>query len=493
MKPDYQVAIVGAGFAGIAAALRLKNSERNSFVILERASEIGGTWRDNIYPGCGCDVPSYLYSIASEPNPDWQKMFSLQPEILEYLKNIVIKNQLKNHIRYNTELVRAEFVADKGYWQITDHRGNVLTASMLIAGLGPLNRPNIPSLKGIENFKGEHFHSSNWKHTCDLTHKRVAVIGTGASAIQFIPAIANKVGSLTVFQRTAAWVAPRNDSEISTFQQQLFKRLPMLQKTVRTLIFWILELRGMSFVGNKMVRTLLKKQALKHLKTVENAVLRQKLTPNYEYGCKRVLISDDYYPTFNRSNVAVVTENIEHITDHEIITKDGQKYVVDVLIYGTGFVAAEIITDAKIFGLNGRELFAEWLQTGPEAYRGTTVSGFPNLAVLLGPNTGLGHNSVVHIIESQLSYVMQYIETLEKNGLNSYLDVKPDVQMAYNQTIQSQLKNSVWASGCKSWYMTASGKNTTIWPKLANSYRKLMRNFEANDYSTFITPFINRQ
>jgi cation diffusion facilitator CzcD-associated flavoprotein CzcO len=481
MKTDYKVGIIGAGFGGLTAALRLKNSGRNSFVIFERAAEVGGTWRDNIYPGCGCDVPSPLYSISFEPNPGWSKLFSLQPEIFDYMKNVVKNNQLKPHIRYNTEITEAKFITQYNHWQLTDRTGRQTTVQLLISAIGPLNRPNIPTIKGLENFKGTVFHSSNWNYDCDLTDKRVAVIGTGASAVQFVPQIAPKAKHLTLFQRTPAWIAPRNDRSMSLFAQRLFEKMPIFQKLFRELIYWILELRGLAFVGNETIHRFNKNQAINNLKVVEDEATRMKLTPDYKLGCKRVLLSDEFYPVFNRKNVTLITDNITQIEENKIITDDGQNHEIDVIVLGTGFVAAEIVVDIKIIGIDNRNLFDDWLETGAEAYCGITVSGYPNLAMLVGPNTGLGHNSIIHIIESQMNYVMSYIELLEQRD-GAYLDVKKEIQTAHNQVLQKQFGGTVWASGCKSWYLNVEGKNTTLWPKLTVSYRKLTKHVIATDY-----------
>jgi cation diffusion facilitator CzcD-associated flavoprotein CzcO len=482
MKPDFQVGIIGAGFAGLTAALRLKNSGRNSFVVFERAAEVGGTWRDNVYPGCGCDVPSPLYSISFEPNPNWSKLFSLQPEIFDYMKNVVKKNELKPYIRYNIEIVEAKFIAQYNYWQLTDRAGRQTTVQVLISAIGPLNRPNIPKIKGLERFKGTVFHSSNWNYDCDLTDKRVAVIGTGASAVQFVPQIAPKAKHLTLFQRTPAWIAPRNDRSMPSLIKRIFGKLPIFQKLFRELLYWILELRGLAFVGNETVNRFNKKQALSNIEIVKDETTRLKLTPDYKLGCKRVLLSDEFYPVFNRTNVSLVTDNIAQIDEKTIITANGQSHEIDVIVLGTGFVAAEIVVDTKIIGLDNRNLFDDWLKTGAEAYYGMTVSGYPNLAMLVGPNTGLGHNSIIHIIESQMNYVMSYIELLEqRNG--AYLDVKKETQTAHNQSLQQQFVGTVWASGCKSWYLNAEGKNTTLWPRLTVSYRKLTKQVTATDYA----------
>ncbi len=483
MKPDFEVGIIGAGFGGLIAALRLKHSGRQSFVIFERANEVGGTWRDNIYPGCGCDVHSHLYSIASEPNPNWSQLFSAQPEILAYLKNVVANNQLNPFIRYNTDVVDIRFLEDSNTWQLTDQHGKTTVVKMLILATGPLNRPNMPVFKGLENYKGKQFHSSAWDNSYDLTNKRVAIIGTGASAIQIIPNIAPIVGQLNVFQRTPAWVMPRRNRTIGSFQKALFNRIPIVQKTIREIIYWIRELFGLGFVGNHFINKLMEKSVLKQLeKEVQNPNTRAKLIPNYQIGCKRILVADDFYPTFNRPNVDLITDSIDHITENGICTKNGTHYPADVIIFATGFIAAEVELHSKITGINGRLLIDEWRKNGAEAYLGATVSGYPNMAFILGPNTGLGHSSVVHMMESQMNYLMQYLEQLEKGGSNARLDLKPQVQTAYNKHLQQQFDGTVWNSGCKSWYLNNKGKNTTLYPRLTAAFRKATKTFNPNDY-----------
>jgi cation diffusion facilitator CzcD-associated flavoprotein CzcO len=483
MKTDYQIGIIGAGFGGLVAALKLKKEGKNDFVIFERASEIGGTWRDNTYPGCACDVPSHLYSLATEPNPEWRLKFSTQPEIFNYLKNVVIKNDLSQHIRLNTDIIEIKFIEIGGFWQVTDRTGKQTTVKALISATGPLNRPVIPKFQGLENFKGEKFHSSEWDKTCDVKGKRVAVIGTGASAIQIVPALAPDVTTLHVFQRSPAWIAPRMNRTISRFEKTMYKNAPFIQKGVREVLYWINEFFGKAFVGNKRIHKVAEFVALQKLnKEVLNPEVRQKLTPQYKLGCKRVLLSDDYYPAFNRQNVNLITETIEKLTADSIITKNGQAYPVDIIVFATGFEAAEVGIYTKILDKNGQNLIEHWGNMGVEAYRGTTVSGYPNLLFMLGPNTGLGHNSVVHIMESQMIYMLQYLDLLEKSGEKAYLDVKFAIQKAHNEVLQSQFEGTVWASGCKSWYMNKTGRNTTLYPRLTVQFRKEMQKLNVNDY-----------
>jgi cation diffusion facilitator CzcD-associated flavoprotein CzcO len=483
MKSAVDVAIVGAGFAGLGAAIQLLRSGRTNFVVFERAAEVGGTWRDNTYPGCACDVPSHLYSFSFAPNPRWSRTYSPQPEIQQYIKKTVEQFGLRSHIRFNTEIIRTEFQEEHGCWQLTDRAGQTTTARVVIGAIGPLNRPSIPRLPGIDTFAGRAFHSSNWDHTVDLTGKRVAVIGTGASAIQIVPELAKIAGQLSVYQRTAPYVVPRMDEPIGLATQRLFGQVPALQQLNRAWIYWFNELKGLGFIGNKTVARLAADEARKHREaSINDPDLLRKVTPNYQLGCKRVLVSDEYYPALTRPNVSLTTDPIQAVTPTGIVTADGTEHPTDVIVYGTGFVAADIISDLTITGLDGRNLFENWLESGAEAYKGITVSGFPGLLFLVGPNTGLGHNSIIHMIESQVNYALDYLRLLDRAGEGAYLNVKPAVQSAYNERLQQDLQSTVWASGCQSWYMNAAGRNTTIWPKLTVDYRRETARADPADY-----------
>jgi cation diffusion facilitator CzcD-associated flavoprotein CzcO len=484
MKPMVDVAIIGAGFAGLGAAVRLKQRGGTSFVIFERAAEVGGTWRDNVYPGCACDIPSHLYSLSFAPNASWSRMYSPQPEILAYLKNVVDTYDLKPSIRYNSEIIRVEFSEEYGYWTLTDRAHRQTTARVVLAGIGPLNQPSLPKIAGLERFEGRQFHSGNWDSSYDLTAKRVAVIGTGASSIQIVPAIAPVVKQLTVFQRTAPWVAPRLDFAMSPRRQVLFRRVPLLRRAYRSAIYWLNELRGLSFFGNETLNKFGTQVSLRHINAqIQDPELRRKVTPNYKLGCKRVLVSDDYYPALTRPNVELVTDGIVEVREHSIVDKAGVERSVDALIFGTGFVAADIFRELNILGLGGRDLLAEWRLTGAQAHYGMTVSGYPNLLFLLGPNSGLGHNSIIHMIESQLTYVISYLDWLKRASPNAYIDLKPEAQQTYNEDIQQKLQTTVWASGCQSWYQNAEGRNTTLWPGLTVTYRRATRRVNPTEYT----------
>ncbi len=483
-KSDFQIAIIGAGFAGLTTAIRLLQSGRNSFVILERAAEVGGTWRDNIYPGCGCDVPSHLYSISFEPNPNWTRKFSKQPEILQYIKHCVKKYNLEPHIRYNAEVTGLRFNETDNNWKIETKDGNAFAASVVLAAPGPLNRPNIPDFKGFDRFQGVSFHSSGWNYDFDLTGKKVAVIGTGASAVQFIPEIAPEVEHLYVFQRTPHWIVPKPDRQFFSFEKKIFAWFPWFQKIYRNLIYWVFESRGYLMLGNKTFSKYANAVGKFHLKRqVKDPEMRKALTPNYQLGCKRILPSNDFYPALTRDNVTLVTKSIEEINENCIQVNDGKDYEIDAIIFATGFIASEMDLKMDIIGLDGRNLMDEWRKEGPEAYYGLSVSGFPNLLFLVGPNTGLGHNSIIHMIESQVNYVMDYLNLLENLNGKSAFNLKPKVQESFNRDIQERLKTTIWQSGgCKSWYQTASGKNTTLWPGFTTTYRKETKLVNPDDY-----------
>lgn len=483
MKLDFQVGIVGAGFAGIIAALRLRQSKRDSFVIFERAGEVGGTWRDNIYPGCACDVPSNLYSISFEPNPNWQRLYSSQAEILEYLKGLVRKNAIENHIRYDSDVINFEFVEKHGFWKLTDRKARETTVKMLVMAIGPFNRPQIPEFKGLETFHGKTLHSARWDTNYDLKGKRVAVIGTGASAIQIVPAVAPDVAHLTIFQRTAAWLGNRLDREVTAEKKRRFQKYPILQKLRRGLLYWFLEFRGLMFLGNERIHGYFHKLSLEKLeREVGNSKTRRKLTPDYKLGCKRILSSDDFYPTFNRENVSLEVDPIREITAGGILTENGALHELDTIIFATGFEVADFTTDMRVVGRNKRELFGEWQENGLEAYRGTTISGYPNLTFILGPNTGLGHSSMIHMMESQANYIMSYLGLLEKTGDDGFLDLKPDVQENYNRFLHENFQKTVWASGCKSWYVNARGRNTTLYPRLTANFRRETKIVDRREY-----------
>jgi cation diffusion facilitator CzcD-associated flavoprotein CzcO len=463
--------------------IRLKTAGQNAFVIMERADEPGGTWRDNIYPGCACDIPSLVYSFSFDQNPNWSRHYPTQPEILAYLKQCIDKFNLRSHICYNSEVTKLQFEESTGCWQVQTEDGRFVTARHVVSAIGPLNRPHIPDIPGLETFQGNAFHSSQWDADFDPEGKRIVTIGTGASAIQFIPQIAPSAAQVTIFQRSPPWILPRGDHAISERHRRWFNKIPGLQNLWRGRLYWLLELGVLGFLGNERVKQAATDIARRHMaRQIADPVLRQMVTPNYEFGCKRVLVSDDYYPALQQENVELVTAGIREVRSHTIVDNDGVERPLDALIFGTGFIASEILIDMEIVGRNGRELISEWQESGPEAYYGFSVSGYPNLFFLLGPNTGLGHNSVLLMMESQYNYILDYFHLLKKKRV-PFLDIKPEVQSQHNQEIQTKLATTVWqAGGCKSWYQTAAGKNTTLWPGSTVSYRLKTRRAHVSAY-----------
>jgi cation diffusion facilitator CzcD-associated flavoprotein CzcO len=478
---DLSVLIVGTGFSGLGMGIKLKEAGIDSFTILERANDVGGTWRDNNYPGCACDVQSHLYSFSFEPNPNWTRMFARQPEIKAYLQHCAQKYALLPHIRYDSEVVRAEYDEAAAMWTVTTRKGEVHRANVLVSGMGGLSTPAYPTLKGLETFKGKTFHSADWDHGYDLAGKRVAVIGTGASAIQFVPKVAEKVARLDLYQRTPVWIIPKPDRAISAAERSLFRRFPKLQLALRNGIYWMLETRVLGFVINPRLMKLVEREARGHIRRqVADPALRAKVTPDYTIGCKRILISDDFYPAISRANVDVITEGIREVKAHSIVAVDGTEREVDAIIFGTGFKAQDPMPRGAVFGRGGKDIVEVW-KDGAEAYKGTTQAGFPNFYMLMGPNTGLGHNSMVYMIESQIQYVMDALKTMRRERIRS-LEVRADVQARYNVDLQEKLGKAVWQSGCRSWYINEAGKNTTLWPGFTFKYREQVRRIDLVDY-----------
>jgi len=478
------VAIIGTGFAGLAMAIQMKEAGMHDFVMLEKADDVGGTWRDNHYPGCACDVPSHLYSFSFAQNPNWSRMFSPQPEIWSYLKRVTEEYGLKDHIRFNSELSEARWDEAQGVWNISTAAGDRYTARVVISGMGGLSRPAYPQgIKGLEKFKGKTFHSQNWDHDYDLAGKRIAVIGTGASAIQFVPQIQKKAARVDLYQRTPPWIIAKPDRKMGEGAKNLFKKLPFVQNMLRSVIYTVLETRALGFVVNPKLMAIDEKMALGLLKRqVKDPELRKKLTPNYKIGCKRVLISNDYYPAVSQANVSLITEGIQEVTANSVIDRNGVEREVDLIIFGTGFQAADPVPSKMIYGKQGVDLLDAW-KDGPEAYKGTAVAGFPNLYLIVGPNTGLGHSSMVYMIESQVAYVLDALKTALKTG-KPVQEVKAEKQAAFNQKLQSRTAQTVWnTGGCSSWYLhPKSGKNVTLWPGFTWQFRRITRRFDADAY-----------
>jgi cation diffusion facilitator CzcD-associated flavoprotein CzcO len=482
-KHHVRVVILGTGFSGLGIAIRLKLQGYENFVVLEQASDIGGTWRDNTYPGCACDIPSHLYSFSFALNPNWSRSYSPQREIWDYLRRCAKDYGILPHILWNTRLKEASWDETDRCWHITTSHGQ-LTATILILGNGPLSEPSFPHIPGIDQFEGVKFHSAQWNHEYDFSGKSIAVIGTGASSIQFIPKIQPQVRHLSLFQRTPPWILPRHDHRIPPWQRALFRILPFTQRLVRTRIYWRQELIVLGFIYRSNILESGTRLSLNYLeKQIKDPVLRAKLKPHYTIGCKRVLLSDDFYPALTQPNVEVITDRISEVKAHSIVTEDGLKHPIDAIIFGTGFHVTDTQLPHFIYGRDRRTLADHW-QAGSSAYLGTTVVGFPNLFLLIGPNTGLGHNSMVFMIESQLNYILDCLLTMNRRNLE-VVEVRPEIQEAFHTEMQKRMQGTVWTSGCKSWYLDANGHNTTLWPGFTLEYRQRTRHFDPQHY-TFI-------
>ena len=473
------VAVIGAGFSGVAMGIDLRRAGIDSFVIFEKAETAGGTWRENTYPGAACDAPSHLYSFSFEPNPDWSQRYAPQAEILAYLEGCVEKYGVRPHLRLGSEVIAVDFDAGRGTWRIATDRGD-WEARVVVAACGQLSRPAYPRIPGLDRFEGKLFHSAQWDHGHDLTGRRVAVVGTGASAIQFVPAIAPRVGRLEVYQRTPGWVLPKADRQYTPRQQRMFRRLPATQKAGR-LGFWaFLEATVPMFTGHPRARAMFERLSLRNLRRqVPDPVLRAKLTPDYPIGCKRVLISSEWYPTIIRPNVDLVSDPIREVTASSIVTEDGAQHPVDTIIVGTGFETSAFLFPIQVRGADGVDLNQAW-RNGADAYLGLTVAGFPNLFIMYGPNTNLGAGSIIYMLESQSRYVISALETLRRVP-GAYLDVRPTAQLAFSREVQGRLEGSVWA-GCNSWYRDQSGRIVNNWPGLVSEYRRRTRRLDLADY-----------
>ena len=463
------VAIIGAGFAGIGMAARLADAGIRNVMIFERAGEIGGTWRDNHYPGCACDIPSHLYSFSFRQHAGWSRLYPSQPEIQRYLLDCVEAFGLRERIRLNSNVIRAAYDEVNCNWVIELADGYALRARILVSAIGGLSRPAVPELPGLDSFRGRAFHSAEWDESFELAGKRVAVVGTGASAIQFVPQIAPKVAHLTLFQRTPPWIVPKPDREVRTWERWLFAHLPVTQSLFRAFLYWRQEILGLGFTLTPRLMRRGTRMGLDHIRaSIQDPELRARVTPDYQIGCKRILLSDDYYPALERDNVELVATGIERVYERGVIDQAGREYEADAIVFATGFNAVDPLSPTRIIGAGGRELAGDW-RSGPEAFLGISVSGYPNLFLLMGPNTGLGHNSVIFMIEAQIRYSVKLIRrVLAKPGRTP--DVRSDVQAAFNDRVQKAFRGSVWASGCKSWYQADNGRQVVLWPGFTFTY-----------------------
>jgi cyclohexanone monooxygenase len=468
--PPLAALIIGTGFAGLGMAIALRKAGILDFVIVERSQDVGGVWRDNTYPGAACDVPSHLYSFSFEPKPDWSRTFAPQAEILGYLQHCARKYELLPHIRFGSEVASAAWDEATSTWRVTLTDGRVYRSTVLVTGAGQLSRPSLPALPGIETFRGPSFHSARWDHAVPLAGRRVAVVGTGASAIQFVPAIAPQVGHLDVFQRSPAWMLPRTARAYGPLAKAVFRHVPGATRLLRASIYLAYESRAIAFTrfkglmklaGGVPFQRMLKAQ-------VPDAALRAKLTPDYQIGCKRILLSSEYLATMTRPNVHLQTTAIRCVRPEGIETVDGVVHPADVIVYGTGFAATQFLAPMRITGRGGVDLNDAW-RAGASAWLGIAVAGFPNFFMLYGPNTNLGHNSIVYMLESQIAHVMRCLRAARHAGATA-VEVRADRQDGYARSMQQALQRTVW-NGCTSWYLDANGRNTVNWPGFTFTYR----------------------
>jgi cation diffusion facilitator CzcD-associated flavoprotein CzcO len=470
--------IIGSGFSGLGAAIRLQQAGHRDMIILERAGDVGGTWRDNTYPGCRCDVQSNLYSYSFALKPDWSESYPSQPELWEYLRQIASRHGLARYLRFGHDVTAARWDEGAGRWLISTTKGQ-FAARYLIAGVGALAEPSLPDIPGIETFAGTIMHSARWDSGWRPEGRRVAVVGTGASAIQIVPSIQPAVEHLSVFQRTAPFVVPHNNHPVKPRTKVLYRALPPAQRANRLAVYWMRELLAYGFVRNPKILKRAEAVWRKHMHSaITDEATRSQLTPTYDLGCKRVLPSNDFYPALARANVSLVTEKIIEFRPDGVVTADGAEHKVDTVILATGFHVTDNPMFGKVAGRGGRTLAEAFGQT----YLGTVVPGFPNYFQLTGANTGLGHSSMLLMIESQLNLIVDAIEQVEAAG-GGPCEVRTDVAAAYNARLQRRLPTTVWGSGCSSWYLDSQGRNLTIWPGFTFSFRRRTRRFEPADFT----------
>jgi cation diffusion facilitator CzcD-associated flavoprotein CzcO len=481
--PDTQIAIIGSGFGGLGAAIRLRQRGFTDFLIFERASDVGGTWRDNTYPGCACDVQSHLYSFSFAPNPDWSRSYSPQPEIWEYLRRCARDFGVLPRVRFRHEVREAAWDERMQLWRIETSQGTY-AARVLVLASGALSEPALPELPGMETFEGRAFHSARWDHSYNLTGKRVAVVGTGASAVQFVPEIQPLVSKLYVFQRTPPWVMPRTDRALGPGERRLFRRFPAAQRAARYALYLLRELLVLGF-RHVPLSKLVERLALRHLeRSVPDAELRARLTPNYSIGCKRILVSNDYLPALTRPNVELVTCAVSEVRPHAVVGCDGVEREIDAIIYGTGFRVTDPPLAGHVRGRGGSTLEEVWAGS-PRAHAGTTVAGFPNLFLLMGPNTGLGHTSVLIMLEAQIEHLLSALEHMRARGAAA-VEPRAEAQAAYVEEVQKRMTGTVWtAGGCASWYLDRTGRNSTLWPDSTRRFRRRIARLDPAEYVTW--------
>lgn len=477
----HSVLIIGAGFAGLGAAIRLRQSGVDDVVIIERGKALGGTWRDNQYPGAACDIPSNLYSYSFAMNPNWTRGFSGSPEILEYMHQLARKHDLMPLIRFNTNVIELVYDEQTALWSVHTEQGDVLHARTVISASGPLSNASLPDIPGVDSYCGHKIHSARWDHEYDFRGKRVAVIGTGASAVQIIPELVKVADKVKVFQRTPGWVLPKPDFSTPQWNKKLFGMLPMTQRSVRQLLYMVHESMALGIIWKSPLTKMLEQVALAYLHMqVKDPWLRRQLTPDFTIGCKRVLMSSDYLPALVQPNCELVSWPIATLSEKGIRTAEGLEHQVDCIVFATGFDVAKHGSPFPVTGLNGRQLNDEWAG-GPQAYKSVNVSGYPNLFLTFGPNSGPGHNSALVYLESQIEYIVTGIRKILDNNFKS-LDVRPEVQIEYNKGIQKRLQRTNWSSGCKSWYISEDGFNATMYPGFATQFRRQMKRFRLGHY-----------
>ncbi len=476
-----EVAIIGAGFAGVGLGIGLLDQGRDDFAIFEQADDVGGVWRDNRYPGAACDVPSHLYSYSFEKNPEWSRKFSGWSDIHNYIRNCSDRHGLAQKIRFGMRVEAMGFDASRGAWTLEFSNGEKVCARAVVVAIGALNIPQYPDIPGLERFSGKVMHSAEWDTDYSVAGRRVAVIGTGASAIQIIPSIQPEVSQLNVFQRTPPWVMPKFDRPLKKSEHTWFRRLPFLQSAVRALQYLTMEAVVPAFMWDSFLTRLGERQGRRFINSVvTDPVLREKLTPKYSMGCKRVLLSDEYYPALIQDNVEVISDGICRIEENAIVTADGKRHEVDTIVLATGFKVPVAGAPMPVTGLEGRTLAKDWAN-GVEAYKGISISGYPNMLYMMGPNTGPGNTSVIFYIESQIRYILQYLKKLRASPGQS-LEMRPDVQAEFNAKVQRMMRGTTWTSGCNSWYLAPDGRNTTLWPSFSWRYRLTTRHFRLADY-----------
>jgi cation diffusion facilitator CzcD-associated flavoprotein CzcO len=482
MSNKVRVAIVGTGFSGLGMAIRLKQAGMHDFVIFERATDVGGTWRDNIYPGCQCDVPSHLYSFSFRPNPGWSRTYSPQPEIRAYLRRCAEEANVLQHVRFQHEVKDARWDEDSSTWVI-ETTGDTWTADFLVTAHGGLAEPAFPDITGLDSFAGEVIHSAAWDPDLDLTGKKVAVVGTGASAIQIVPRIQPAAGRLTVFQRTPPWVLPHTDRPISDRERALYARFPIVQKLMRGIVYLSREMLVFGMAKRPKLLEPIRALAIRHMKSsIKDRTLRKKLIPRYLPGCKRLLLSDDYYPALSCGNVDLVTDGIDRIESSAIVTRDGTRHELDIIIFATGFNVIDNPVLEHVHGKGGRTLRDHWASTGMRAYLGTLVDGFPNLFLMTGPNTGIGHTSLVVMAEAQMRFILRALKYMDRKRADS-LEVRADVLDEFNAQLQAKMRKTVWTQGgCSSWYLDEQGRNPTLWPDFTWKFMLATRRFEPDNF-----------